>query len=344
MANGQVAQSARSLSAAEILAKIKQAKQPTYTEEETQPEISHVELHSFVRSHLATDIYDAISYYIRQMAMGGQSPVSISESGSASGMADMRMALRLWAEFLSWLNRQQPEIVVAYPDAAACQSAKAQLSAIIKQQIPRDHDCSKVCKGLAVVSRSLARGPCVGQIPQTAPIPDAISSTDNPLELVVSCRTTPGAVLAMRDGGVARRAAFGMFYSWLDRVLQDWGRYVSKDQQAAIGEDSIPDSHLVVEVSSSDGEGNGESTNSAARCKAAANDAVKNQDAVDVSSTIEVSASESDVAIAASYLSQQPKARTSRSIKPIRDENPEVLELRNNQMLKEQAIRRRIAK
>ncbi|ORX65433.1 hypothetical protein DL89DRAFT_270965 [Linderina pennispora] len=211
MANGQVAQSARSLSAAEILAKIKQAKQPTYTEEETQPEISHVELHSFVRSHLATDTYDAISYYIRQMAMG-----------SASGMADMRMALRLWAEFLSWLNRQQPEIVVAYPDAAA---------SIIEQQIPRDHDCSKVCKGLA------------GD-------PNTTDSTNPRCDFTRGIRYIVAKLGPLCDKGPANG-------------------YRSSDGDG-------------------DGDGDGD---------AAANDAAKNQDAIDASSTIEVSASESDIAI-----------------------------------------------
>ncbi|KAJ1936318.1 hypothetical protein FBU59_005092, partial [Linderina macrospora] len=362
-ASSEGAQTLSDMQVSDLADRLSDQPLPTQTEEETQPEISRLELREFMVQHLAMDVYDSVVYYVRQMAMGMGPPVAISESGSATGKCEMRMSLRLWTEFMAWLCKQQPDIMVEYPDAAARQSAQKQLSQIIGMHTSTGYDGSRVCKDLAVVSRSLMRGPSVNQIPKLEVNADMPSSISNPMVLLIPCRVGPGAVLGLHDGGIARRAAFGMFYHWLAEALGNWHDLMKMEYQPVVKQPAAKkpvtkQGSMPVTAPAATASGNPISKCSSTTTPQPETDSVQVYDSdevVELSSNLETPPEESDATFAdtataaaaaapASHTLQKPKGRTSSSVKKIREENPEVLAMRSHHIDNEKAIRARIVK
>ncbi|KAJ1768557.1 hypothetical protein LPJ74_004795 [Coemansia sp. RSA 1843] len=73
--------------------------QRVWAKNQTQPHMTQEELVQMAKKHKAIEVYDAAVAYVRQMAA---SAGKIESTAAGAGKVDMRIALRLWAEFQGW--------------------------------------------------------------------------------------------------------------------------------------------------------------------------------------------------------------------------------------------------
>ncbi|KAI9501434.1 hypothetical protein BX070DRAFT_47905 [Coemansia spiralis] len=98
-------------------------------DDETQPHITQSEMARLVDQHSASEIYNAAMLYLTHMAMSttSLSSIAVSEVSHVS----MQLALRLWAEYQSWIIATLPTIRVYYPTIEQCNAAQAQIKAML---------------------------------------------------------------------------------------------------------------------------------------------------------------------------------------------------------------------
>ncbi|KAJ2353485.1 hypothetical protein GGH92_000626 [Coemansia sp. RSA 2673] len=326
--------------------------------------------------HSPDAMYSAAINYIQQMAQGVTSFNTTSHSGSALSLSpntafrasssrasgpeptkavSAGIALRVWAEFQHWIHTARPTVQVQYASIQIRDKAKKQLDHLLnKQQAGASVEISIkppqrwVPKRFADVAASVVSTPLLHMRAKDRPLrppPSAdIAPRSSPV-LIIDGRHLPEVLHVMHDNGVAQHTAFSDFYRWRRR---------NDGTQRSPAMPSSEDEGDVDKSADRAKDGQKRPRNLHKRT----HDAVISSDddllvdngisAVDMG-ILEAEAEHAEQAVLSSQFKPPvtpvtPARNRRRNIRPIREEDAEVLETRRIQRQAEEEVNRRMQK
>ncbi|KAJ2740541.1 hypothetical protein GGI20_005752, partial [Coemansia sp. BCRC 34301] len=283
-------------------------------------------------------MYSSAVGYIRQLAQGVGSFDSADTSDSSVSAS---IALRVWAEFKNWVHTVRPAVHVQYASREERDKAKRQLHHLLAiQKATANVEISIkpsprwVPKQYALVANSVLDTPLLHVRAKDCPrsrLPSG-SLSRSLTSLFIDGRHSPEILHVMHDQGVAQYTAFSMFYQW---------------RQRSEGAKRAPAMALF--------EGGSDSNNNTRQsCRKRARDDLASSDddndsapAVDTP-TLKAEAEVAEGLVLSSLQPSEPALPMTpakggrRNIRPIREENAEVLEMRRAQQQVSQEISRRL--
>ncbi|KAJ2024743.1 hypothetical protein GGI06_000869, partial [Coemansia sp. S85] len=170
-------------------------------------------------------MYTAYVGYIRQMARGETS--FDADPNSAIALPSVAIALRVWAEFKHWVHTVKPTVRVQYPSFEVRDRAKRQFDHLVARQladanveISINPPPQWVPRQYARVAASVIATPLLHMRSRDRPSRPAegadIAPRFSPF-LIIDGKHSPEVLHVMHDNGVAQRTAFCMFYNWRKR-------------------------------------------------------------------------------------------------------------------------------
>ncbi|KAJ2825647.1 hypothetical protein IWW50_002755, partial [Coemansia erecta] len=167
----------------------------------------------------ADDMYTAVLFYIRRMALGSMAHIVAEDDASdKQQMPDINIesALRIWTEFENWVVELLPIVRVQYPSVDDRDRAQARMDKLkandADQSTTGPDDQRIISRHLKRIARSCIR--CPVQEPQPDSLPDTDASVLGPTELLIATSILPGMLSVTFDDDIAKMAAFRMFYDW----------------------------------------------------------------------------------------------------------------------------------
>ncbi|KAJ2064655.1 hypothetical protein GGI17_000797 [Coemansia sp. S146] len=321
--------------------------------------------------HSPDDMYSAAISYIQQMAQGvtsfntasiisSVSSLSQDTTARASGPKPTRevsagIALRVWAEFQHWIHTAKPTVRVQYASFQIRDKAKRQLDHLLaKQQAGANVEISIkppqrwVPKRFADVAASVVATPLLHMRAKDRPLRPPASADIAPrssASLIIDGRYLPEVLHVMHDNGVAQHTAFFDFYRW--RRHND-GTHRSPAMPSSEEDGDVDMSTDVKKTGHKKCRNTHKRTYDALISSDDDGNIVDDNSAVDMA-ILEAEAEHAEQAVLSSQLKTPatpvtPARNRRRNIRPIREEDAEVLETRRIQRQAEEEINRRMQK
>ncbi|KAJ2734834.1 hypothetical protein IW152_002052 [Coemansia sp. BCRC 34962] len=302
-------------------------------------------------------MFSAVVGYIQQMARGDTSfstdPPSGTDPSSADAVPAASIALRVWGEFKHWLHTVKPTVRVQYANFEVRDKAKRQLDHLLARQladanveISINPPPQWVPKQYARVAASMVLTPLLHMRSKDRPSRPAegtdIAPRSSPC-LFVDGKHSPEVLHVMHDNGVAQRAAFSMFYNWRKRNdgTQRSPAILSSDDEGRRLKQNDAET-------SASGRQRHRALQKRARDDSASSDDDSNSHVAVDEPILETEAELAKQAVLSSrpvavpIMPVVPARDRRRNIRPIREEDAEVLETRRIQRQAEEEIHRRL--